>query len=328
MSEAEGFFHLLADLGEAVEPAAADFCGGPACPVGVGDGLADVGPWEVVVVAGDFGEGVLGAAEAFDVEFDGAWAEGADPFAGLAVFPVVTDVVVLADPWAFEAVDELDVAVGGLFRAFVVIVHHLVPDIFEEDALAEGGGEGDAFGDFDAGAGFDFFGWAVAAFADDDEDAGAAGGVGAAETVVHVGAGFVADLLFGVGEAGAPVFVIDGVVDEDPGGADGFADLVGGEAAGFVEVDPVEAGFCGGLETFDDVEGFTAFAFAGDHAELAGEEDAAGGFGEDDGGGFGFFGECGRGRTDGGGGEGGFEEGAAVGGERHEGCGKLDSLAH
>ena len=63
-------------------------------------------------------------------------SECVQPFTGLPVLPVVSDVVVHADPWALEAIDELDELGRFLFGWSIVVVVKFVPYIFDENWLS------------------------------------------------------------------------------------------------------------------------------------------------------------------------------------------------
>lgn len=215
--------------------------------------------------------------------------ESADPLLGLAVFPVVTDIVVHADPGAIEAIDEFDELIRALFRGGVMVVEHFVPDIFDQDALAKRCGEGQEGLDFLAASVDDFVGGSVAGAADDDEDATTAGGVGEADAVGDIGDALGTVCGIGAGEAFAPVVVVNGIVDEDAGCLGGGAGLFEGEAAGLVEVDAIESGFTGEGEAFREREFFAVELF-GEHSEFGGDEDAVIGAGVD--GLFGWFIGC------------------------------------
>ncbi len=78
----------------------------------------------------------VGSTEALDIQLHGAPAELAQPLTRLAIFPVVAEIVIHADPRAVEAVDELHEPFGTLIRWCVMIVEHVIPNILNQDHLS------------------------------------------------------------------------------------------------------------------------------------------------------------------------------------------------
>jgi hypothetical protein len=184
--------HVGEDVGAALFVAARDFGGGPAGVLDFGEGFADVCPVDVAFT--DVDEAALDGP-VLDVEFDDAFAELADPGGGFAEFLVVSDVEVGADPWGVDFVELVAEEFGVLVVVAFGVVEELVPDVFDEDVDAEVCGEGEGFADAGDGA---FPGLVVGGFVVDDgwdeEDSGAADGVGFAdggeEAIESFGAGF------------------------------------------------------------------------------------------------------------------------------------------
>ena len=96
--------------------------------------------------------------------------------------------------------------------------------------------------------------------------------MGDTQTVLEVRNGGGPVVGIGAREALPPVLVVDGVVDEDAAFADRGPGLARGDPAGLVEIDAVEAGIGRHLQSLDKRERLSA-RLAGDHSELAGEED-------------------------------------------------------
>jgi hypothetical protein len=128
----EGLLHLLTDLCQAFNVATADLGCRPASEMDIVESSADLLPGEVIIGASNIDEFILSPAEAFDVELHAAVTERTDPLARLGILPVVADIVVHADPGAAEAVDEFDEPLRILVRWSIVIVHHLIPDVFNQ----------------------------------------------------------------------------------------------------------------------------------------------------------------------------------------------------
>ena len=82
----------------------------------------------------------------------------------------------------------------------LVLVEHLVPDVLDQDHLAERGGERNQLLDLLAATLLDLFRRAVVGMADDDQDAAAAGSVRHAQTVLDVGSSGRRAPLLGIGE--------------------------------------------------------------------------------------------------------------------------------
>jgi len=131
--------HLFTHLLEPLQSATANLGSRPSGKADVTKGLAHIRPRQVTFT--DLGKLAFRPAESLDVQLHATVTEGANPLTGLAVFPVVTDIVILAYPGAVETVNKLHMALRALLRWCPVIIEHLVPDILKEDRLAKGGSE-------------------------------------------------------------------------------------------------------------------------------------------------------------------------------------------
>jgi len=107
--------------------------------VDVFEGLADC--WEGEIAFADVREAVVFAREAFEIEFDDTFAEGANPGGWVAVFPVVANVELNADKRGVEGVDVLGELIGALVLIALMVVAEMVPDVFDGNSDAEFGRE-------------------------------------------------------------------------------------------------------------------------------------------------------------------------------------------
>jgi len=133
----ERFLHLLTNSRQTLDSTAADFRGCPTAPLDIIEPHTDLIPWHIVLGRGDIDEFVLGSTKAFNVELDGPVPERVEPLAGLAVLPVIADIVIHTDPRALETVDKLDEPSRLLFRRCVVIVMEFIPNVFDQNRLTE-----------------------------------------------------------------------------------------------------------------------------------------------------------------------------------------------
>jgi len=153
-----------------------------------------------------------------------------------------------------------------------VVVHHLIPDIFHQNHLAQRGGQRDQLLHLVMGALLDHVGRAVAPAAHNDQHTAAAGGVRDAQAVLDVLTALGALFFLVAGESLGPVGVVDRVVDEHAGLAHGVPRLLDRELARLVEVHPVEPRLGGQLQPVHDRQ-LLALDLLRDHTEFARQQD-------------------------------------------------------
>ncbi len=183
--QAKYFLHLFADFGESSHVTAWNFRGRPAGEPDLVQRLSDIAPRQVTGT--DVGEFVVQPAEPFDIQFHGSPAERTEPLAHLAIFPVVTQIVIHADPGTVEAVDKIDKPLRCLFGRSVVVVEHVVPDILDQNHLAQCRGQWQQFLDFGVAPLGNFGFRSILGISDHDQHATAAGGVRYSNAVFDVG---------------------------------------------------------------------------------------------------------------------------------------------
>lgn len=215
--------HAAGEFAEVGFVAAGELFGDPSVVADFLEGFAYFDPVDVAFV-GEFAPLIAVAFEIFDVEFEKAGAEGADPVLGESEENDVADVEVGAYPGAVELVD-----VAGEFEG---AQEEFVPDVFDGDDDFHILGDGDEFADVLLGT---FPGFAVAdGFVN---DAGHEQNAFGSDDLREAHGGD--DLFFaggddggvGMGHGFAPS-AVDNRVDLDTGGVGGFGEALGGFEVG------------------------------------------------------------------------------------------------
>src|SRR5690625_4834835 len=100
--QSENLVHLPVDVFEVLEISGTDFRRRPAGIADFGERFADTFPVDISL--SDRNPAGF-AAPAFDIEFDDARSERPGPFSRIAVFSMIADVEMSADPWGTECID-------------------------------------------------------------------------------------------------------------------------------------------------------------------------------------------------------------------------------
>ena len=130
--------HLLADLRESLQRSAFYL---RRYPTGEVD-LIERGPNAISekISLSDVRPIVIRTTEALHIEFDNPPAEGVDPLVRLAVFPMISYIVIETNPGTVKTIDESRELAGALLRRIVVVVEHFVSNIFHQNRLPVCGG--------------------------------------------------------------------------------------------------------------------------------------------------------------------------------------------
>ena len=213
--DAERLLHLFAHSRQSFDAAAADFCGGPTAPTDIIETLSNLIPWEIIFGGGDIDEFIFGSAKTLHIELHCAMAKSVEPFAWLSVLPAIPDVIVHTDPRALKAIDELDKARRLLLGRRIVVVVHLIPNVFEQDRLAERRGEWEKFFNLVSGTIIDFGLGTISSSTDHNQHTAATDRMGNAKAMGNICDTRFSILFVGAGEPLVPVIMVDRIVAKD-----------------------------------------------------------------------------------------------------------------